>query len=44
MEVYDNLITKYLASLNNEELEKLYEIIIRYKNWLYKVNNADMEV
>lgn len=44
MEVYDNLITKYLASLNHEELEKLYKLIIRYKNWLYKVNNVDMEV
>lgn len=44
MEVYDNLITKYLASLNHEELEKLYKLIMRYKNWLYKVNNVDMEV
>ncbi len=44
MEVYDNLITKYLASLNHEELAELYKIIMRYKNWLYKVNNVDMEV
>lgn len=44
MEVYDNLITKYLASLNHEELAELYKIIMRYKNWLYKVNNIDMEV
>ena len=44
MKVYDNLITKYLASLNHEELAELYNIIMRYKNWLYKVNNVDMEV
>ena len=44
MKVYDNLITKYLASLNHEELAELYKIIMRYKNWLYKVNNVDMEV
>lgn len=44
MKVYDNLITKYLASLNHEELAELYKLIMRYKNWLYKVNNVDMEV
>lgn len=44
MEVYNNLITKYLASLNANEKNELYKIILRYKNWLYKMNDINMEV
>ena len=31
MKVYNNLIEKYLSSLDNENLNRLYELIIRYK-------------